>query len=531
MMEERVKYVLKRLSALQDKRKPWERYWDKAAELCAVNSKIYIKDLNGKIVQHLFDSTAINALTCFCASMKSLLVPSNQRYHRIRPSRPELEENDNVKAFLEYVNNLLFKFRYSGRSNFSSEADMLLKQIGIYGQSPWLVEEDVGKGIFYRAIPMQEVFCDVNRAGRVDVVYRVYELSVRQAIKEFGSRATAKMKEKFDKTPDVKMKLLHVVEPREDRNPKRKDYTGMAFASYHIDLDNSELIYDSGYNTQPYMVPHFEGIPGEAYGSSPALKAFNDLLTINEMGKTVLRTGQLQSNPALLVGGNLNNASKAGVAGAVVYGGLNAQGQPMIAPMQYGNNLSISLELQNQIRQMIEAAFLKPLFLSLTQDKQMTAEEVRWRNTEKSQLLAPMGERINNEWMVGNVARELEIIRRYGLLDDVPDELYEDEALQLEFESPMTRMQQSGEIQGLYETLESAMSLSQVDPSILDRFNMDEALKVIAEYKGVPTKVLRSDEQVAAMGEARAQTEQASQLLQAAPVLTQSMKNLKDAGV
>lgn len=529
MMEEKVKYLLKRLEYLKSKRQPWEKYWDKAAELCAAHSKIYIKDINGKIVQKLFDSTAINALTCFCSSMKSILVPSNQTYHRIKPSRPELENNENVKAFLDYVNNLLFKFRYSGQSMFSYEADVLLKQIGIYGISPWLVEEDIGRGIFYRAIPVNEVYCDVNRTNRVDVVYRVYELTLRQAIKEFGARATAKMKEGYDKDPERKVKLLHVVEPREERNPKRQDYTGMAFASYHVDLDNNELIYESGYRTQPYMVPRFEGIPGEVYGLSPALKAFNDILTINEMGKTVLRTGQLQANPALLTSGNIANAQRAGMAGAVIPGGLNAEGRPLIMPMQYGNNLSVSLELENQVREMIETAFYKPLFLSLTQDKQMTAEEVRQRNTEKAQLLAPMGERINSEWMNGNVAREIDIIRGYGLLDDVPEELYEDGSIKVEFESPMTRMQQAGEIQGIYETLESAISLSQVAPEVLDRFNMDAALKLIADYKGVPQKIMRSDDDVAALGEQRAQAQQAQQLLQAAPVLTQSMKNLKDA--
>ena len=249
------------------------------------------------------------------------------------------------------------------------------------------------------------------------------------------------------------------------------------------------------------------------------------------MGKTVLRTGQLQANPALLTTANMNNAQRAGIAGAVVYGGLNANGQPMITPMQYGNNLSITVELQNQIREAIETAFLKPLFLSLTQDKQMTAEEVRKRDAEKAQILAPMAERISNEWLVGTVEREIDIIRSYGLLDDVPEELMTEGSLKIEFESPMVRMQQAGQIQGLYETLESAISMSQVQPEILDKINFAKALDIIAEYKGVNPAVLRSDEEVQAMGQARAQAQQAQQLLDAAPVLSQSMKNLKEAGM
>lgn len=106
----------------------------------------------------------------------------------------------------------------------------------------------------------------------------------------------------------------------------------------------------------------------------------------------------------------------------------------------------------------------------------------------------------------------------------------EDGSLQIEFESPLVHMQQAGEIKGVFETLESAMSLAQVDPTVLDRIDMGEALTIIANYKGVPSRILRTPEQIQALGEARAQQQQAEQLLQAAPVLSQSMKNLKEAG-
>ncbi len=531
MSDERVKYLSSRLDTLVDKRLPYEPYWNKAAEMCAERSKIYIKETDGRIVQKLFDSTAISALTYFCSSLKSIIAPSNQIYQRIKSSDPDLEKSGKVRAFLEYVNNMIFKFRYAARSNFSAESDIMFRQIGIYGQSPWMIEEDVGRGIWYKTIPMDEVYCDVNRTGKVDVVYRMYEMTAADAIKQFGNKATARIKERFDKNPSSKIRFLHAIEPRQDINLRKKDYSSFAFASYHVNLDDKEFIYESGYRTQPIVVPHFEPSAGEAYGNSPALKAFNDLLTINEMGKTVLRVGQLQANPALLASSNMQNAQRAGIAGAVVYGGLDTQGKPLVVPMQYGNNLSITVEMQNLIRQSIEAAFLKPLFLSLTQDKQMTAEEARKRDAEKAQILAPMAERISSEWLVGTVEREIDIIRAYGYFDDVPDELYSDGALKIEFESGVTHLQRAGEIQGLFETLESAISMSQVDSSILDRIDFDAALKVIADYKGVPSAVLRTDEQLQQLGEARAQAEQAKALLEAAPVLTQSMKNLKDAGV
>ena len=530
MAESRVEYCTKRLAYLEDRRKPWETAWDKAAEMCAVNSKIYIKDVRARIVPKNFDSTGRNALTCFSAAMKSVLVPSNSKWHGLAPENPRLEQSYKSKSYVEYMNNMLFKVRYSPSSNFSSEADLHLNQLGIYGVSPWFVDEEIGKGIFYKAIPMAEMYCDANKKGRIDVNYRVYEITLRQAIKEFGARATSKMKEKFDKTPDAKVRLLHVVEPREDRNPKRKDYTGMAFVSYHVNLDDNELIYESGYRTQPYMTPHYLGIPGEIYGDSPALQAACDMLTINEMAKTTLRAGQRQVDPPLLTVEGLVNASRAGTAGAIISGAVDSQGKPKIIPMQYAGNLPLTLEMQNQVRQVIETAFLKPFFLSLTNDKNMTAEEARLRDAEKSMLLAPMGERIANEWLNGMIEREIDILSQYGYFDDVPDELYYNGALEIKYQSPLVKMQESGAIMAIYKTIEAGLAIGQNDPAIFDMINFPKAFEHIANYNGSPTDILLPPEVAAQKGEMRVQREQAQMMLDAAPVLSQSMKNLGVTG-
>jgi hypothetical protein len=529
-MEERVKEITKRLGYLEEQRKPWEAVWNKAAEMCSVNSKIYVKDAKNKIIQKNFDGTARNALNTFTAALKSVLIPTNTIWHKLKPTNPRFENNDNTKRYLEYVNDLLFKVRYAPNSRFTSEATVQLKQMGIYGQAAWLIEDDIGRGIVYRSIPMNEIYLDINRLGVVDVVYRKYELTARQALQEFGSRATSKIKEKAEKDPDRKMTFLHAVEPRKDRNIRRKDATNMPIASYHIDLDNNEMIYESGYRVNPYMVPHFDTIPGSAYGSSPALQAFDDILCINEMQKTALRSGQLAANPTILVGSDIKNAANIGQPGAVVRG-LDANGRPQAVPMQYGANLSITLEMQQEIKAIIEKAFLVPLFQSLAELKDLRdvrAYVVQQKIQERAMLLAPTSELISSEWLIGNVRREIDILSQYGYLDDVPDELMYDGSIDIEFESPAVHMQQAASITGLMEWLESVMGMAQVNPGILDIVDFEQAARSIADYKGVATKILRTPEQVQALGEQRAQMEQAQALLAAAPAISQTVKNMGD---
>lgn len=489
--------ILKRFAVMKAERAKWEPMWNKAAEMCAVDSGLFCTDSRGRVKQAVFDSTGRNALSCFAASLKSVIVPTTTRWHRLKATNPKFDENDRVKKYLENATDVLFRIRYAANSNFASESDVLFNQLGIYGHAVWMVEDDIGKGIVYRAVPVKEAYIKKNDRGQLEAVFREYELSALEAVRKFGKEMPFEIKRAAETTPEKMFKFLHAVFERDDYAPEKKDFHGMRYASVHIELGTKKILRQGGYRTLPYMAPRFLGIAGSSYGDSPALQAFYDMLTANEMAKTILRTGQLQANPPILTNQGLVDADKLGSAGAVIRGGLDNQGKPAAVSMQYGNNLAITVEMQREVRAAIERAFLVPLFQSLTQTKQMTATEVEKREMEKSMLLAPMCERIAAEWLSGNIERELDILAGYGLLDDVPDELMYDGAIAIEFESPAVHMQESGAIMGLYRTMEAAVSMAQTNPAVLDIFDMENALRTIAEYYGVNSKVVRTTEDVA----------------------------------
>lgn len=486
--------VLKKLSVMKAERARWEPMWKKAAELCSLDSELFVTDERGRIKQTVFDSTARNALSCFCASMKSVIVPSTERWHRLKATNPQLDDQSDVKKYLEKVTDILFRVRYAANSNFASESDVLFHQLGVYGHGIWMVEDDVGRGIIYRTIPVREVYIQKNDRGQLSAVFREYELSAHEALQKFGSHVSAEIKQADAIAPERKFRFLHAVFERDDFAVGKKDFRGMRYASVHIEMNAKKIVREGGYRSCPYMAPRFFGIAGSSYGDSPAMQAFYDMLTANEMGKTILRTGQLQANPPILTNMGLVDANKLGSAGAVIRGGLDNQGKPAAVSMQYGNNLAITVEMQKEIRAAIERAFLVPLFQSLTQSKQMTATEVEKREFEKSMLLAPMCERIAAEWLSGNVERELDILSHYGVLDDVPDGLFYDGSIAVEFESPSVHMQKSSTITGLYQTIEAAVSMAKNNPNVLEIFDMESALRKIADYYGVGSDVVLTKE-------------------------------------
>lgn len=491
--------ILKRLEAMKSERAKWEPMWNKAAEMCSVDSELFATDERGRVRQAVFDTTGRNALSCFASSMKSVIVPTTTRWHRLKPVNPKLDDNAAVKKYLERATDLLFRMRYAAASNFAAESDLLFNQLGIYGHALWMVDDDIGRGIVYRTIPVKEAYIKRDDCGRLAAVFREYELTAAEAVGKFGDALRGEIRQAAENTPERMFKFLHAVFERDDWQAEEEDFGGMRYASVHLDMAAKRIIRTGGYRTCPYMAPRFLGIAGSSYGDSPALQAFYDMLTANEMGKTILRTGQLQANPPILTSMGLIDANKLGSAGAVIRGGLDSQGKPAAVSMQYGNNLSITVEMQREVRAAIERAFLVPLFQSLTQTKQMTATEVEKREMEKSMLLAPMCERIAAEWLSGNIERELDILGRYGMLDDVPDELMYEGSIAIQFESPAVHMQQSGTIVGLYKTMEAAAAMAQSNPDVLKVFDMEAALRKIADYYGVGSDVVKTADDMAAI--------------------------------
>jgi hypothetical protein len=160
----------------------------------------------------------------------------------------------------------------------------------------------------------------------------------------------------------------------------------------------------------------------------------------------------------------------------------------------------------------------------------MTATEAMLRAQEKGALLAPTMGRQQSEFLGPLIERELDILFHAGMLPPMPQALVKAGGLlDVEYVSPLNRAQRAEEGVAILRTLETVAPLAQVDATVLDIFDHEAIVRELAEINGVPAKLLRTRDQVAAMKEGQAQAAQAQQLLAAAPTITGGMKDLAQA--
>ena len=112
---------------------------------------------------------------------------------------------------------------------------------------------------------------------------------------------------------------------------------------------------------------------------------------------------------------------------------------------------------------------------------------------------------------------------REGQLPEAPPVL-QGQPIEIEYVSPLARAQRQSELQSILRSLEISMPLAETT-NIMDHYDMDALVKHAASILGVPSKVLRSSQEIANMRQERQEQQQAAAEMQEAQQISEVAKN------
>lgn len=504
----------------------FETHWQEIAQRMIPNEAPYfnafgqVREQGEKRTQFVIDSTAVLALGRFAAILDSLLTPRNQTWHRVKASDPSLNKQRDVQVWFDELNQLLFKYRYAPKANFSSQNQKNYRALGAYGTGSLFIDElDKEPGIRYRYIHLAQIYFQENHQGIVDKAMRYFPLTARQAYQKWGDKCGDEIKSKLSTSPDAQYWFLHAVEPNTELSYGRADHKGMEYSSCYVGIQGQTLLQEGGYQTFPYAISRYEQFDNEVYGRSPAMDILPAVKTLNEQKKAMLKQAHRTLDPVLL-------AHDDGVVdafnlrpGSINAGGVTADGRPLIHALPTGN-IQVGKESMDDERALIKDAFLSSIFQILTETPQMTATEVMERTREKAILLAPTIGRQQSEYLGPMIDREIDLLAKQGLLSPMPQALVEARGhYKTEYDSPLTRAQRAEEASGLMRTLESALQVVNItqNPEPLDHFNWDVIIPEVSDIQGIPYKWMNSMDKIQQIRQGRQNDKQAQQLTAAAP--------------
>lgn len=491
--------LLKRYKTLQTNRQHWESHWQEVADYIVPRKADITKKRTAgdKRTELIFDGTAVHAAELMAASLHGMLTNAATPWFSLRYQDDEINSDDEAKEWLEGASDVMYQ--YLARSNFQEQIHELYSDLVTFGTAVIFVDGD-DDGVRFSTRHIAECYVSEDAQGRVDTVYRKYKTTARAAQAQF-TNLTRRIEKLAEQDPYAELELLHIVMPREERNPKLRTKNNKPFASIFVDPDEKQILGEGGFDELPYMVPRFLKASFElGYGRSPSMTALPDTKMVNKMSEIVIRASQLQIHPPMMVP---DDGFMLPVR--TTPGGLNfyrSGTRDRIEPLNIGANNPIGEQQLEQRRQAIRAAFYVDQLI-LGTGPTMTATEVIQRTEEKMRLLGPVLGRLQAELLQPLINRVFSILARKRAFKPAPESL-RDGDIDIEYVSPLAKAQRSGEVQSILQMVEFLAPLTQIDQGVLDYLDVDGMAKHIIKVTGTPATVVRGEGEVAQLREQRA---------------------------
>jgi hypothetical protein len=152
------------------------------------------------------------------------------------------------------------------------------------------------------------------------------------------------------------------------------------------------------------------------------------------------------------------------------------------------------------------------MFSQIDSSARMTQIEVMQRAGEKLEQFSPAFTSWDTEVLTPLMRRAFSICFRAGLFGEPPADAFVNGSLvmpKFAYSSKLSLALKSLDNRALIDAVNVLLPMAQVDPTVMDRVNLDGSTKMVLENFGVPPKCIRRDEEVAMIQQQRAEQQQA----------------------
>jgi len=142
--------------------------------------------------------------------------------------------------------------------------------------------------------------------------------------------------------------------------------------------------------------------------------------------------------------------------------------------------------------------------------------------------LGPIFGRLEADYVGSMINRIFSIMDRARAFPERPG-ILKDVQLDFRYQSPLQQARKAIDVAGLNRTLEITAPLVATRPDMLDYIDTDQIMNDSPEWSGIPSKWIRSRDDIEASREARAEAEQQQANLENAKPVADSLKAVAQA--
>lgn len=519
-----------RWGMLKTERATWWAHWQEITNYLLPRSGRYFvqdRDKGWRRHNNIYDNTGTRALRVLGAGMMAGATSPARPWFRLGTADPELNGYQPVKLWLQDVTQrmqIVFQ-----KSNTYRTLHQMYEELGAFGTAASIVLPDYQTAIHHYPVTIGEYAIAQDYQGKVCTLYREFEKTVGEIVKEYGyNNCSTVVKNMYDRgSLDQWIRLIHAIEPRADRDIRKKDAKNMAWGSYTFEVGGNPhtFLRESGFKEFPALVPRWATAGGDIYGNSPGMEVLGDVKQLQHEQLRKAQAIDYQTKPPLQVPTSMKNRDVETLPGGVSF----YDGQTAGIKTAFEVNLNLQhlvVDIQD-VRERIRGGFYADLFLMLANatDTRMTATEVAERHEEKLLMLGPVLERLHNELLDPLIDMTFTRMIEAGLVPPPPPELQGME-LNVEFVSMLAQAQRAIGTNSVDRYVANLGAVAGFKPDVLDKFDSDQWADVYADMLGVDPKLIVPSDKVALLREARGKAEAAKAQMEAAHSMSESARNL-----
>lgn len=560
--------ILQRMKQLEKVKEDYEGLISLAAKFVNPRREL-IKDsqrydLKGKKRgKDIFDASPASALGVWRDGMQGFMVSKSLRWFKSEMSDYTLNDIDEVRIFLQEYDEAMYA-AYD-RSNFYSVLNEWFNDAGSVGTATLYTEEDIGGGTtVHIPIHLREIFIAENKYQKVDVLFRKFFLTARQAIQKFGELKLARdIVSNAKNHPEKPHEFIHAVFPNDERQFGKISSTNKKYKSVYVQTRGSggsnnqpnqtsesivgadgkpvdEIVKEGGFDIFPYAVWRFRKNSDEVYGYSPAMDFMVPIEKLNTIGKTLLQAAHLSVKPSLNVPEHMRGNVRLGPSGFNYF----ERGGDKIDVINPKINFPVGVDREERYEKVIMDGYRVEFFKAfIGRQGEATATEIMEIKAEQAQLMGPQVDRLVEDGLSKNFDNVSAIENEARRLPEPPQiliDIIEREKEQgrqktkinIRFTGPLAQAQRRlFLLNPIKNGLNELAQASVLFPNIVDRVDEDLLSEALLDSSDFPQKLMRSTADVEKIRQAREealaqqrQLEQAGEVAEVVPKLSKTIE-------
>lgn len=485
-----VKVIKERLAKAKSDRGEINNYLDTAFRYVNPQRRVYLSAQNKlKPNPEIYDSTAVIGVQRFATKMQSMLVPSAQTWMKLKAGSDYAQEDDAALAEIQkqYDKDTEAFFEELKQSNFDTQVAESFQDLAVTTGALLINPAPLGSisSVQYKAIPIGELFIENPEDGRIRTVFREHTMRLDQVESMYpGAKLSERHKDELAKDPNAKVKVTQscIHKPLED--------------NYDIDisdLDSEHKFIETIEPESPFVVFRENVVPGAAFGFGRVLRVLPDIKMVNKVKQLLIQGGSLAVSGTFTAhdDGVLNPYNVRLRPGGVIPVNSNDTRNPSIARLDTPTRFDWGTVEVQQLQATINDMLLSNPYGSIEQTPVRTATEIAARNRELFDSVSSSFGRMQTEFVAPVIRRSIYLMQQAGRLSESIK--LDGKATSYDFVSPLTRLQQSADIENVLEWLSVVGSFG--EETLQLSANMDKVPRWLADQYSVPQELVKTEEQ------------------------------------